>query len=198
MTHTKQIKVNTWSKLQFKIHHHKHIGSSEQVLVLQGPPHILHESSVPDKTLRFSSPWTGSFTQPPPAHLILRRRFMKSLLLQPSARFPQRHLWSVASYSRPIESTRHMIIQLLWFNYRGIYINYRGSHAPLLSHSLDFFSAFWSFSTILRSCPPGFGLFVLQLASFFVLPLRLVHSVVNTEDKSVNKEEFKLRTQQKL
>lgn len=108
MTHTKQIKVNTWSKLQFKIHHHKHIGSSEQVLVLQGPPHILHESSVPDKTLRFSSPWTGSFTQPPPAHLILRRRFMKSLLLQPSARFPQRHLWSVASYSRPIESTRQI------------------------------------------------------------------------------------------
>lgn len=70
---------------------------------------------MPDKTLRFTSHWTGSFTQPPPAHLILRRRFMKSLLLQPSARFPQRHLWSVASYSRPIESTRQMIIPSIFF-----------------------------------------------------------------------------------
>lgn len=72
------LKLNyTWSKLRFKtyIHHHKHISSSVQVLVLQGPP-----QSAPDKTPHFTSHWTGSFPQPPPAQLILRRRFMKGSL----------------------------------------------------------------------------------------------------------------------
>lgn len=40
---------------------------------------IQHKSSewAPDKTPHFTSHWTGSFTQPPPAHLSPRRRFMK-------------------------------------------------------------------------------------------------------------------------
>lgn len=135
---TKQIKIYTWSKLRFKtyIHHHKHIGSSEQVLVLQGSPHSTQEQWV--------SAWQNS-----PLHESLDRELhsassrssepeaevheVKSRLLQPSARFPQRHLWSIASYSRPIESRRQMWLFSFYFLF--FYLNFHCQCGKMFTHT---------------------------------------------------------------